>query len=101
MMQDNSWIKDKTFSKVKCSDIYLGERFSAPVFFDDGENMFLAEGKTVKPYHLLALKRWAVPYLLTYGRPLREDSGGELGSTDDINEDIGVLEDVQETDVSG
>lgn len=101
MMHDDSFIKDKSFSKVNCSDIYLGERFSAPVFFDDGENMFLAEGKTVKPYHLVALKRWKVPYLLTYGRPLREGSGGEFGDTEDIDEDFGVLESVPESEIGG
>ena len=27
--------------KIKTADLKIGERFSAPVFFDDGKNMFL------------------------------------------------------------
>ncbi len=36
--------------------------------------MFLAEGKSVKSYHVAALKRWSIPYLLTYGHEI--DSTG-------------------------
>ena len=60
----------KTVTRIKCDDIKEGVRFSAPVFFDDGTNMFLAEGKAAKAYHIAALKRWDVPYLLTYGHEL-------------------------------
>ena len=38
----------KSFNRIDSSEIKLGMRFSAPVFFDDGENMFLAEEKSVK-----------------------------------------------------
>ena len=61
-----------TFRKLNCSEIRLGMRFSAPVFFDDGKNMFIAEGKAVKQWHLDSLVRWSVPFLLTYGRQLSE-----------------------------
>jgi hypothetical protein len=47
-------------------------RFSAPVFFDDGTNMFLAEGKAAKAYHVAALKRWNIPFLLTYGHEITD-----------------------------
>jgi len=57
----------KNFIKIDSSLIKEGMRFSAPVFFDDGENMFLAEGKAAKAYHVAAIKRWNIPYLLTYG----------------------------------
>ncbi|MBQ6028267.1 MAG: phosphohydrolase [Treponema sp.] len=52
--------------------------FSAPVFFDDGKNMFLAEGKTVKPYHLAAIKRWNIKYLLTSGHVLELEEGANI-----------------------
>lgn len=58
--------------RISSSDIREGMEFSAPVFFDDGKNMFLAEGKAVKPYHIKALTRWAIPFLLTYGRALTD-----------------------------
>jgi|WetSurMetagenome_2_1015567.scaffolds.fasta_scaffold1040164_2 hypothetical protein len=63
------------FIKIKSSDVKEGMRFSAPVFFDDGKNMFLAEGKPAKAYHIVALKRWAIPYLLTYGHLLPDSPG--------------------------
>ncbi len=62
----------RNFNKISCDEIRLGMRFSAPVFFDDGENMFLAEGKTVKLYHMTALARWKIPYLLTFGHVITE-----------------------------
>ena len=66
------------FTKIKSSEVKEGMRFSAPVFFDDGKNMFLAEGKAAKTYHITALKRWSIPYLLTYGHLLSEpEKGGE------------------------
>lgn len=74
----------KTFKKINCGELKVGMRFSAPVFFDDGENMFLAEGKTAKPYHIAALKRWNIPFLLTYGHMLRDGELSESQSSDDI-----------------
>lgn len=65
---------EKTFSKIPADAIKLGMRFSAPVFFDDKVNMFLAEGKTVKRYHLNSIARWKIRYLLTYGHVIKETS---------------------------
>ena len=62
------------FIRIESSDIKDGMRFFAPVFFDDGKNMLLAEGKTVKSYHIAALKRWAIPFLLTYGREIKDSA---------------------------
>jgi len=83
-----------SFTKIKSSDIKEGMRFSAPVFFDDGKNMFLAEGKAAKPYHIVALKRWAIPYLLTYGH-LLENGGDMLPSEGQPVEDIDPVEDLE------
>jgi len=60
------------FLKLTQNDIKEGTRFSAPVFFDDGKNMFLAAEKPAKPYHLAALKNWNVPFLLTVGHVLSQ-----------------------------
>ena len=59
------------FLKLTQNDITEGVCFSAPVFFDDGKNMFLAAGKPAKPYHLAALKTWNIPFLLTVGHVLK------------------------------
>ena len=56
----------KEFIRIEPADIQVGKTFSTPVFFDDGKNMFLAEGKSVKPYHLYAIQRWKIPFLLTF-----------------------------------
>ena len=54
-------------TKLECSRITEGIRFSKPVFFNDGKNMFLAAGCPAKKYHLEALRRWEIPYLWTDG----------------------------------
>ena len=65
-------------TRIKCTDITEGVSYSSPVFFDDGKNMFLAEGKTVKPYHLAAIKRWNIKYLLTSGHVLELEEGANI-----------------------
>ncbi|WP_149554636.1 phosphohydrolase [Treponema pectinovorum] len=83
----------KSFTKINSSDVVLGRRYSAPVFFDDGSNMFLAEGKTVKKYHLDALKRWSIPFLLTYGHVIANE---DIAVNDDYIEDLEEVEELEE-----
>ncbi len=64
--------------KIKPSDLQLNMIFSAPVFFEDGKQMFLAKGKTVKAYHLFALKRWKIPFLLTEGHSIEQGEGSNI-----------------------
>ncbi|MBR7064050.1 MAG: phosphohydrolase [Treponema sp.] len=75
-----------TFRKINCNEVKLGMRFSAPVFFDDGKNMFISEGKAIKQWHLDSLKKWPIPFLLTYGRQLSESEYHEylegIGASD-------------------
>ncbi|MBQ3837161.1 MAG: hypothetical protein II814_08540, partial [Treponema sp.] len=52
--------------------------FSAPVLFDDGKNMFLAAGKAMKAYHLAAIKRWKIPFLLTSGHAIEQGEGSNI-----------------------
>lgn len=58
------------FTKLDPSYFSIGICFSAPVYFDDGKNMFLAAGKTAKAYHVAAIKQWNIPYLLTTGKEI-------------------------------
>lgn len=98
--------------KVKCSDIKLGMRFTMPVFFDDGKNMFLARKRSVKKYHVNALTRWNIPFLLTAGEVMKEEDAakdkeiammakrgtmaeGDLEDLGDV-EEIEELEDLEE-----
>ena len=84
---------EKEFNKIDCKNIKLGMRFSAPVFFDDGENMFLGEEKAVKNYHIDAIQRWNIEYLLTYGHVLE---AGEVSEQD--SESLYMLEDLDEVE---
>ena len=70
-------------------------RFSAPVFFDDGKNMFLAEGKTVKPYHIQALKRWHIPFLLSFGHKIDATAAKKMNEAEDLDE-LEELDDVND-----
>ncbi|MFA6936870.1 MAG: phosphohydrolase [Treponema sp.] len=81
----------KDFTKINIENIKEGMRFTAPVFFEDGKNMFLAEGKTIKPYHLSAIKRWQIPYLLTYGHVI---GAGEDASVPEGLEELEPLEEL-------
>ncbi|MBQ0051082.1 MAG: phosphohydrolase [Treponema sp.] len=80
----------KEMAKIDTKNIKLGMKFSAPVFFDDGENMFLAEEKSVKSYHIAAINRWNIEYLVTYGHEIT-DKDAAMG-----DEDIVELEEVEE-----
>ena len=64
--------------RIEVTDIKLNMIFSAPVFFEDGKNMFLAEGKAVKAYHLAVLKKWKVPFLLTSGKAIEQGEGSNI-----------------------
>jgi hypothetical protein len=90
-----------SFIKINAGDIKEGMCFSAPVFFDDGKNMFLAEGKTVKTYHVAALKRWSIPYVLTYGHELNAvpapvPAAGVAAAAK--SDDVGELEELEEVE---
>ncbi len=82
-------MSEKKFTKIDCKELKLGMRFSAPVFFDDGENMFLGEEKSVKNYHINAIQRWGIEYLLTYGQLVSDGKDVEP-------ESIYLLDDVEE-----
>ena len=87
--------------KIKSSDIREGMRFSAPVFFDDGKNMFLAEGKTAKPYHITALKRWAIPYLVTYGHEITDNDTSAAAQEGETLEELDDLEPLDTAEDAG
>ncbi len=87
------------YKKIDCKDIHVGIRFSAPVFFNDGENMFLAEGKTAKQYHVDSLIRWKIPYLLTYGRVIAETTDSDNSQNDFTDvEELEELDELEEID---
>ena len=80
-------------------------KFSAPVFFDDGENMFLAENKPVLQYHIDALKKWNIPFVLTYGIEILDgqnvsDELEEIDAVENLDdlEELGEVEELENDD---
>ncbi len=76
----------KNFNVIDASEIKLGMRFSAPIFFDDGESMFLAEDRTVKQYHISAISHWKIKTLLTFGHAIDGNEVDELEELDELDE---------------
>lgn len=81
--------------KIKVSDLKNGDRYSAPIFFDDGENMLLAKGIPVTDYEIDMLKNWRVQYVVTAGELIPEgeevsdDEFGVLTEEDELIEELG------------
>ena len=95
----------KQLQKIKRDNIVLGMKFSAPVFFDDGENMFLAENKPVLQYHIDALKKWNIPFVLTYGIEILDgqnvsDELEEIDAVENLDdlEELGEVEELENDD---
>lgn len=91
--------------RINSDLIELGMKFSAPVFFDDGKNMFLPEKKPVRKFHIETLKRWAIPYVVTQGRLLANTAVDldELLSTDasdveELESETGGVAELEEAD---
>ncbi len=83
--------------KVYRNELTEGMRFSAPVFFDDGENMLVSKGSPIKARELKALDRWKISFVLTAGAPVT----GELVDDADEPEELSELEDLDEAEDSG
>ena len=98
--------------RINVNQIKVGTCFSAPVFFEDGVNMFLSDNKPASQYHVDALKNWPVPYLLSEGYEIAEPVARkaaqekakaaesqveELESLDDA-EDLEELDELDELD---
>jgi len=88
--------------RIEVSTIETGIRFSKPVYFDDGKNMFIESGITVKPYHLNALAKWRIPFLLSDGHIMAEDEElieepEELADAEEmVEEELSEIEDLEE-----
>lgn len=85
--------------KVNRSDLREGMRFSAPVFFDDGESMLVSQGVPFKARELSALDRWKISYVLTAGREISAAEAELLEkAAKNKNADADELEDLEEID---
>lgn len=59
-------------NRISVDDIKVGNRFTHPVFFDNGVNMFVAENIPVSQRDLDMVKIWKIKFLFTWGRLLKE-----------------------------
>ncbi|HOF85057.1 MAG TPA: metal-dependent phosphohydrolase, partial [Treponemataceae bacterium] len=80
-------------NKVFRNELEEGMRFTAPVFFDDGENMLVSKGVAIKSRELAALDRWNISFVLTAGKPVTDDS--QLAPAE---EEFAELDEVEELD---
>lgn len=65
-------MEPKQIKKINALDLKLGMKFTAPVFFDDGIHMFLAENYAVRKRHIAAIQYWEIKHLLTYGSVIED-----------------------------
>lgn len=88
--------------KIEISTVKPGIRFSKPVFFDDGKNMFIESGITVKPYHMAALTKWHIPFLLSDGHIMEPDEEleEEIEECPEVLEDLDDIEPAEELESS-
>lgn len=73
--------------RIYSAELQEGVLFSAPLFFDDGANMFLAKRRTLKKYHIDILKKWSIPFVITYGTivdNVETDSHNETAELEEI-----------------
>ena len=84
--------------KVFRNELTEGMRFSAPVFFDDGENMLLSKGVPIKKRELEALDRWKIAFVLTAGSVLPDTPAGATPEAAEEPEELSELEDIPEVE---
>lgn len=51
-------------SVIPIEELYVGARFSHPLFFDDGQHMFLASNMPLSQRFLDCLYFWGIPYVV-------------------------------------
>lgn len=78
----------KQMQRIYAADLKEGIKFSAPVFFEDGENMFLAENKPLKKMHIAAMEHWNLKSFITYGNVIALDDNSYDAEQALIMEDI-------------
>lgn len=76
-------------TRIYSNELKEGIIYSAPLFFDDGVNMFFAKRRALKKYHIDILKKWSIPFIITYGTVI------DNGNTALLNEGSADLEEIE------
>ncbi|HBG36903.1 MAG TPA: hypothetical protein DDW88_07565 [Treponema sp.] len=89
--------------RIYSKELKEGIIYSAPLFFDDGVNMFLAKRRALKKYHIDILKKWSIPFIITYGTiidnenaALHHEDGAELEEIEPLEEELMELQEEEE-----
>lgn len=73
---------------IPVKELYIGERFSQPLFFDDGQHMFLASDMPLTQRFMDSLHHWNIPYVVTCGlevlSPVDEGDNEEIPELEPI-----------------
>jgi HD-GYP domain-containing protein (c-di-GMP phosphodiesterase class II) len=90
-------------TRIYSNELKEGIIYSAPLFFDDGVNMFLAKRRSIKKYHIDILKKWSIPFIITYGTviddenaALHHEDGTELEEIEPLEEELMELQEEEE-----
>jgi hypothetical protein len=78
---------------IDASSLKPGMKFTAPLFFDDGVNMFLQQGVPLNRFHLDAVKNWQLKTVLSSGVETDED----FADTEEL-EEMEELEELEEVE---
>ena len=70
--------------KIFPHELQVDTMYSSPLFFDDGENMFLPPRKPLTLRHLKILEKWKLPYVVTTGNLIQTKEAPQ--DTDDFEE---------------
>ena len=93
-------------NNIDAMSLKKGMMFSAPLFFDDGKNMFITEKCPIEKFHLETIKRWKIKTLVTFGKEitlaeLEAEKAAEKVEKDEVVEvldDLEVLEELEEVE---
>lgn len=84
--------------QIKVEELVIGTRYSAPVFFDDGQNMLLTQGSPISDYEISILKRWKIPYIITAGEPLLPGANVKEAASYEADALLDAVDDLEEID---
>ena len=90
-------------NNIDAMSLKKGMMFSAPLFFDDGKNMFITEKCPIEKFHLETIKRWKIKTLVTFGKEitlaeLEAEKAAEKVEVVEVLDDLEVLEELEEVE---
>ncbi|MDR3284231.1 MAG: phosphohydrolase [Treponema sp.] len=85
-MKKNTYKTASELCPVDAQTVQAGMRFTAPLFFDEGVNLFAAQGQPLNGFHLRAIQDWHIDFLYTSGEPDNSEDREDLEDLEDLEE---------------